>query len=170
MGYKDYNKPNANNPYSGKTGYFTVINESKYIGDHEKIIYRSSLELKFCQICDKSPKIIRWASEPLGIKYRHPYKKNIDGSPKVCTYYTDFYVEVQGGNGIVTYIIEVKPLEMLKIPNRPSGNMTTKRLKIYNDKLRAISVNKAKSMAADMYCKSKNMIYKFLTDNFFNGL
>ena len=35
----------------------------------EPIIYRSGLELQFIQFCENNPKIKKWASEPIAIKY-----------------------------------------------------------------------------------------------------
>ena len=47
-------RPNQTSKYT--QGYYELINESKYISNPNQIIYRSSLELKFCKFLDDSKK------------------------------------------------------------------------------------------------------------------
>ena len=67
---------------------------------NEPIIYRSGLEYQFICFCENNPKIKRWASEPIGIKY----SCRLDG--KEHDYYPDYVIETSDGSKI---IIEVKP-------------------------------------------------------------
>ena len=65
-------------------GYYTPLNESKYVGP-KPIVFRSSWEKKMCMYCDEKTEIVKWSSEPIKIRYVSP----IDN--KVHNYYPDFY-------------------------------------------------------------------------------
>lgn len=67
---------------------------------NEPIIYRSGLELQFIQFCEGNPKITRWASEPLAIKYFNRITQ------KEQNYYPDYVIETYDGTKI---IVEIKP-------------------------------------------------------------
>ena len=88
--------PDKNSQY--EQDFFVPKNPEKYKSLIKKIIYRSSLERKFCEFCDKTPKVIGWVSEPFSIPYIHPFEKDINDRPKVCNYYVDYYMEYIEGN------------------------------------------------------------------------
>lgn len=67
---------------------------------NEPIIYRSGLELQFIQFCENNPKIKKWASEPISIKYTC----RLDN--KEHDYYPDYVIETNTGEKI---IVEIKP-------------------------------------------------------------
>lgn len=66
----------------------------------EPIIYRSGLELQFIQFCENNPKIKKWASEPIAIKYTCRLDE------KEHDYYPDYVIETNDNNKI---IVEIKP-------------------------------------------------------------
>ena len=148
-------RPDKNSRY--KQGYFDVSNSVKYKGkdDNDKtVIYRSSLELKFCQLCETSPKIIMWASETLPITYE------LDG--KTHTYWPDFLFETVHGT---KFLIEVKPFCQTKTPNRYAS--------MY-DKL-TFRKNMAKWNAAQQWVSQTNRAlgseiwrFKIITERFFS--
>lgn len=83
-------------------GRFTPINQHKYVGNVNHIIYRSSWERLFMVYCDKHPNILQWKSEEIWIKYE------FEG--KVRTYYPDFEIKMINADGnIVDKVIEIKP-------------------------------------------------------------
>ena len=170
MAYKDFNKPNINNPFSQKTGYFEPTNRKKYVGKDPRIIYRSGMELKFMTMCDTSEKIIEWSSESIAIQYEHPFETNNDGSKKTKNYYPDFHIKVKIGDTEKLYIIEVKPIDMLRIPQQLKSNATKKQMENRNKKLRDVMVNIKKCDAAKKWCQLRNCEYVFLTDQFFNNI
>ena len=94
------NKPKKNSRYH--QGYVPQRYCTKLFQSvkNEPIIYRSGLELQFIQFCENNPKIIKWASEPISIKYtcRLDKKKN--------DYYTDYVIENIKKKKI---IVEIKP-------------------------------------------------------------
>ena len=50
-------------------GLFKPKNPQKYVGDPNKIVYRSSWECKVMSWLDKTPEILTWASEELIVPY-----------------------------------------------------------------------------------------------------
>lgn len=95
-------KPSNNKKYH--QGYLDPTKMTKYFSSckDEPIIYRSGLELQFIQFCEANPKIVKWASEPLNIKYFN----RLDN--KEANYYPDYIIETADGNKI---IIEIKPYQ-----------------------------------------------------------
>ena len=68
-------------------GLYKPKNKSKYKGNLQKIIFRSSYELQFMHYCDNNPGVLEWASEELAI----PYVKPTDG--KIHRYFLDFWMK-----------------------------------------------------------------------------
>lgn len=66
----------------------------------EPIIYRSGLELQFINYCENLPSIVKWASEPISIKYYSRLDQ------KEHNYYPDYIIENADGHRC---IVEVKP-------------------------------------------------------------
>ncbi len=139
-----------------KSGKYTPVNPEKYIGDIYNIIYRSSWERKFCQYCDVNPNITKWSSEPTGIPYWSPIDK------KEHKYFVDYYIQVKKGEVLENWLIEIKPEEQYalhKRPKEPLGNLTEKKVRSYNEKLKTWITNRAKFEAATRFAESRG--YKF---------
>lgn len=94
------NKPKKNSRYH--QGYVPVQYTKKLFQSvkGEPIIYRSGLELQFIQFCENNPKIKKWASEPIAIKYTCRLDE------KEHDYYPDYVIETNDNNKI---IVEIKP-------------------------------------------------------------
>lgn len=147
-------RPNQNSMYD--QGLYMPRNTQKYIGDIHNIIYRSSWEKKFCQYCDINPNIIKWSSEPLAIKYWNPIDK------KEHNYNIDYYIQIQKGDNVENWLIEIKPEDQYalhKRPKEPIGNITEKKIRNYNEKLKTWITNRAKFEAATRFAESRG--YKF---------
>ena len=91
-------------------GLYRPTNPKKYVGDVNRIVYRSLLERKFMLYCDRNPDITYWASEELAIRYYNPLDK------KYHRYYPDFIVRTVKGDKI---LIEIKPSRQTKPPKTP---------------------------------------------------
>ncbi len=143
-----------------RQGYYKLINPSKYIGDPEKIIFRSSWEKKFATYCDLNERVISWSSEPFPIPYFNP----IDNVTR--PYNVDFYVKVQNGEGYSEYIVEVKPSRQLKRPVQPTGKVSPKRLESYNNAMKTYIVNAHKFQAAKEFAKGRGWQFVVVTENF----
>lgn len=96
-----------------KQGLFRPKNKNKYIGELEKINYKSAWEKKFMIWCDENPDVIRWNSEGLII----PYFSVADNKQR--RYYIDFVFEARKQSGeIETYFVEVKPFSQTQKPKK----------------------------------------------------
>ncbi|NND23272.1 MAG: head completion protein [Acidimicrobiia bacterium] len=93
-------------------GYFTPTNPEKYIGP-TPIIYRSSWERKFMIMCDTKDNVVKWASEPVEIKYIWSFDK------REHKYYPDFYMKTKTEDGFEEFLVEIKPEAQIKKPQPP---------------------------------------------------
>ena len=137
--------------YKGK---FTPRYPQKYIGDHKKIVYRSSWDCKVMDYIDKNPDFIAWSSEEMCI----PYVSPVDS--KTHRYFPDFIVKVKSGNNIKTLMIEVKP-EKQSRPPEPKKKVT----KQYIQEVVTWGINQAKWKAAIEYCKDRKWEFVVMTSN-----
>ena len=93
-------------------GYFIPTNPEKYIGP-TPIIYRSSWERKFMIMCDTKDNVVKWASEPVEIKYIWSFDK------REHKYYPDFYMKTKTEEGFEEFLVEIKPEAQIKKPQPP---------------------------------------------------
>jgi hypothetical protein len=134
-------------------GWFTPKHRSKYKGDSENVVYRSSWELRVMKWLDDNPSVIWWASEELIIKYKSPIDQ------KIHRYFPDFIVRLKQKNGTEsTVVIEIKPL---KQTIKPEQKRKTKR---YLQEAATYAVNQEKWRAADLFCKEHGWQFKVLTE------
>jgi hypothetical protein len=154
---KSFLKPRAGNI---KQGYFRPVNLEKYMGDPNKIIFRSSWEFKFLKWCDLSPTILRYSSEPIGIIYYNPLDQ------RAHRYYIDFYVITKKADGAEQpWLIEVKPLKYVNPPTAPL-RMTNKQTANYVYAAKQYIVNKAKFEAARAFAEQRAIKFGIITENF----
>lgn len=129
-------------------GKFTPKNLGKYVGNVDKIIWRSSWELRFCQFCDNNPHILRWSSEELFI----PYIKPTDG--RMHKYYPDFFIEFRDAKGVLRReIIEIKPHK----------EAVRKRKMSTYDRI-TLAINEAKWEAAVQFCEARKLQFRVITE------
>lgn len=135
-------------------GRYIPTNRKKYIGNSQKIIYRSLWERKFMVYCDSNSSIVAWASEEIAIPYLSP----LDG--KIHRYFPDFFIKVkQKDNKIKNIIIEVKPKIQCSPPKIPK-----KKTKKYLQEVRTWSINEAKWKAAQKYCEGRDFQFQIITE------
>lgn len=142
-------KPQKNSRY--RQGYIDPRSCKKLLPGvaHEKIIYRSSYELKFIIWLESNSKIKQWASECICIPYIF-----VDGTTH--RYYPDYFVEFIDGTKMV---VEIKPYNQTKKPI----NENCWAAKEYTK-------NKCKWAAAIEFCKKKGYAFKILTEKTINQL
>jgi hypothetical protein len=157
-------------------GYYKVQNVSKYIGDPNLVIFRSSYEYVFCRWCDFSPSILHWSSEPIRIPYYdrvsklEEYKKQgIDpNNPKnwIVKYYnTDFWIEIDQGEGKTQKMfVEIKPSNKLKKPALPPDNAPLKDVRRFNNLAKEYLINEAKFAALNAWAEKSGAIFKVFTE------
>lgn len=142
MGFKSSNK-----------GVYKCKNPSKYAGNVNNIIFRSSWELSTNKFLDGNPNIIKWSSEPFGI----PYVKT--STQKIHKYYPDYYVQYKNKQGkILTEIWEVKPKKQLKKPR------VQKNSKLYIRELLTYQTNLDKWASATKFCNKYNIKFRLISE------
>jgi len=136
-------------------GTYRPINRKKYIGDPNKITYRSLWERSFMVYCDKNDAILAWASEEVVIPYISP----IDN--KVHRYFPDFFIKVrQKDQSIKNMLIEIKPKKQCSPPKIPK-----RKTKSYLNEVKTWGVNQAKWKAAKEWCDDRKFEFKLITEN-----
>ena len=93
-------------------GYYIPTKPEKYIGP-TPIIYRSSWERKFMIMCDTKDNVVKWASEPVEIKYIWSFDK------REHKYYPDFYMKTKTEEGFEEFLVEIKPEAQIRKPEPP---------------------------------------------------
>lgn len=137
-----------------KQGIYTPKNPSKYKGDANNIVYRSSWELRVFKYMDDNPYVLEWASEECII----PYKSPVDG--KFHRYFPDIWVRMLGADGRTkTYLLEIKPEAQANEPK------IKKRItKQYINEVCTYAINQAKWKAAREFCLDRKWEFKVLTE------
>ena len=134
-------------------GRFQPKNPKKYNGDANNIIYRSTWELRVMKWLDEHTSVIWWASEELPI----PYKSPLDN--RIHRYFPDFIAKIKQKDGsVMTYIIEVKPLEQTKMP------IQKKKTQRYIREAATYVVNQEKWKAADIFCQEHGWKFMVMTE------
>ena len=134
-------------------GWFRPRNPSKYKGDPNGIVYRSSWELRVMKYLDDNPAVIWWASEELPIRYISP----IDN--KVHRYFPDFIVRTKRKDGQeTTMVLEVKPYRQTQMP------VQKRRTQKFINEMATYAVNQEKWKAADLFCKEHGWQFKLITE------
>jgi hypothetical protein len=129
-------------------GRFIPKNPGKYLGNSDKIFFRSSWEIRFFQWCDQTNSVLQWASEEIAIPYLSPLDN------RVHQYFPDAFVVYKDSAGNVKKeIIEIKPYKETVLTPKASEQ----------DKL-ALIVNQAKWKAAAMFASQQGMIFRILTE------
>lgn len=136
-------------------GKFKPTHPEKYEGNPNGIVYRSSLELKMMKKFDRSPSVIRWASEEIAIPYFDPVKK------KMRRYFPDFVIRKVSPDGShETLMIEVKPSSETRRPVHKKGK---RRSRIIAEELTWAN-NQAKWAAAESFCADRGWRFVKMTE------
>jgi hypothetical protein len=134
-------------------GKFTPLHPEKYVGNVKNIIYRSSYELAFLRILDKSPSILKYSSEELSIPYYNPMKM------RKARYFPDFLIEMKVNGKVSRKLIEIKPAHQIAMPRQTKG----KKMQTYMKEAIDYSVNQAKWKAAKEWCKERHIEFVVIT-------
>lgn len=138
------------------TGFYTPNNPHKYLGDIDKIEYRSSWELTTFKMLDNNINVLAWASEEIAIPYLKPLP---NGDFKKANYWPDIYVEFINSKGeLVKELMEIKPKKQTK----SSKSKDPKRRLFENY---TVAVNMAKWQAAKSWCDAHGVSFKVYTED-----
>ena len=134
-------------------GKFYPKHPLKYKGDPNKIVYRSSWEVRVMKYLDENDGVVWWASEEMNVKYISP----VDG--RVHRYFPDFVVKVRRkDNSSTIFMLEVKPEAQTKL--RQPKRVT----KQYINEAATYAVNQAKWKYAEEFCKDHGWIFRVVTE------
>ena len=131
-------------------GLYKPNNPKKYVGDHNRIVYRSLLERRFMAYCDRNEDIKYWASEELPVRYFSPLDN------KWHRYFPDFIIKTVKDE---KFMIEIKPSRQAVKPKPPK-----KKTKSYMRESFEYIKNQAKWSAAREYCSDNGMKFKIITE------
>lgn len=133
-------------------------NPSKYVGNVDNIVMRSTWERKFAIWCDLNPSVLKWNSEGMAIKYFH----TVDN--RVRNYFIDFFVQLKTKDGQIAQLaIEVKPFEETQPPTPPK-RQTEKAMKNYTNALLTYQRNMDKWNAARKWCSDNGFQFVIMTE------
>ena len=133
-------------------GIFKPKNPQKYVGDPNRIIYRSSWERKFMNYADTTEQIEQWSSEELVIKYINPIDR------KFHRYFPDFLIKVKVDNSYKIYVVEIKPQKQTVEPT------IKRRTKHSIQEALTYKINQAKWDAAMEYCLDRGWNFIIMTE------
>ena len=134
-------------------GRFYPKHPLKYKGDPNKIVYRSSWEVRVMKYLDDNDGVVWWASEEMNVKYISP----VDG--RVHRYFPDFVVKVRRkDNSSTIFMLEVKPEAQTKL--RQPKRVT----KQYINEAATYAVNQAKWKYAEEFCKDHGWVFRVVTE------
>jgi len=134
-------------------GRFYPKHPLKYKGDPNKIVYRSSWEVRVMKYLDENDGVVWWASEEMNVKYISP----VDG--RVHRYFPDFVVKVRRkDNSSTIFMLEVKPEAQTKL--RQPKRVT----KQYINEAATYAINQAKWKYAEEFCKDHGWVFRVVTE------
>ena len=136
-------------------GRFHPKNPHKYMGSVDKIVFRSSWEVKCMSYFDGKESIVRWSSEEVTV----PYWWDVD--KKFHKYFPDFIIQIKSSSGeLRTMMIEVKPFKETQEPKPKQG----KKKETLIQECLTYSKNQAKWKAARTYCEKLGIEFAILTE------
>ena len=103
---------------------------------------------------DGEGSVLHWNSEEIVVPYVNP----LDNSTH--RYFPDFTAEVQGRQGIMTVMFEIKPSSQTIAPVTRNGRRTKKFL----TECRTYVTNQAKWRAADSFCQDHGWKFQIITE------
>jgi hypothetical protein len=129
-------------------GRFIPKNPAKYLGNPDRIIFRSSWEVRLFKWLDSTPAVLQWASEEFSVPYLSP----IDN--KVHQYFPDALVIYKDKYGnLKKEIVEIKPYKETVLTNKATDR----------DKM-ALVINQAKWKAAARFAETQGMTFRVITE------
>lgn len=134
--------------YSGK---YILTNPSKYLGDPNKIVYRSLWEKATFKFMERCTNIKKWSSEV-------PILYICATDNKQHKYYVDLYIEFDDGKRIM---VEIKPWKQTVEPKIPKK----KTARYINEQLAYIK-NMSKWYYAREFCKERDMEFQVWTEHY----
>lgn len=133
---------------------YPLKNPHKYIGNPDKLLYKSSWEEHAFYVCDNNPNVLEWGYEIIDIPYIAPTR---NGGERTRIYKPDLYVVTQNNGTVSRRLIEIKPYKQTVKPRsrKPQTRM-------YEDY--TFLINELKWSAAKQWCKERNIEFVLSTE------
>jgi len=135
-------------------GFYELKNPEKYVGDPNKVIFRSGLEKRWYKYFDNEKNIVNFGVEEFFIPYVSPTDN------KVHRYFVDAIFKLKNGERVIA---EIKSWSQCQEPKKPKTN-NKKSLMKYVTELKTYEINQAKWDAAEKFCKQKGITFMVLTE------
>ena len=90
-------------------GRYKLKHPEKYVGDGNKVVYRSLWERNTFRWCENNPKVKSWNSEEVVV----PYKSTVD--KRLHRYFVDLLIEMDNGK---VFLVEIKPKAQTIAPKK----------------------------------------------------
>lgn len=136
-------------------GTYKIRKPEKYLGDLNKVVYRSFWERQTFRWVENNPDIVEWCSEEIVI----PYLCETDN--KVHRYFVDLFFRTKNGD---SYLIEIKPKKETEIPKKSNNRKT-----YINESLTYVK-NISKWKAAKQFCEKKGWKFQIWTEDTLKSL
>lgn len=149
--------------------WYIIKNPQKYIGNKEKVFFKSNLENRVMFYLDNNSNIIRWSYEQNPIPYLRPmFESGKLHHIEERNYFLDFYCEVKERDGSINkYLLEIKSKSETLPPIRPK-KMSSKAYQRYQNACQTYAINMNKWKSAKKYCDDKGWKFKIITDDLIN--
>jgi len=139
--------------YKGK---YKIKKPEKYLGDYNKVVYRSLWERQTFKWCESNSRVKSWNSEEVVI----PYKCKTDN--RIHRYFIDLFIEMDNGECI---LVEIKPKKQTTVPKKPS-----RKTKKYLNEVTTYIKNTSKWTAANDFASHKGWKFQIWTEDTLKNL
>ena len=137
-------------------GRYKLKHPEKYVGDANKVVYRSLWERNTFRWCENNPKVKSWNSEEVVV----PYKSTVD--KRLHRYFVDLLIEMDNGK---VFLVEIKPKAQTIAPKKK--NRKTKK---YINEVLTYAKNNDKWEAADAFAKHNGWKFQIWTEETLKNL
>ena len=132
-------------------GRYRIKKPEKYMGDPQKVVYRSLWERQAFRWCEDRDDVVSWSSEETVIPYVCPTDK------RAHRYFIDLKIKFTNGRIV---LVEIKPKSQTQPPKKPS-----RQTKKYITEVMTYVKNEAKWKAAQKYAADRGYHFEIWTED-----
>ena len=132
-------------------GRYRIKKPEKYMGDPQKVVYRSLWERQAFRWCEDRDDVVSWSSEETVVPYVCPTDK------RAHRYFIDLKIKFTNGRIV---LVEIKPKSQTQPPKKPS-----RQTKKYITEVMTYVKNEAKWKAAQKYAADRGYYFEIWTED-----
>ena len=132
-------------------GRYRIKKPEKYMGDPQKVVYRSLWERQAFRWCEDRDDVVSWSSEETVVPYVCPTDK------RAHRYFIDLKIKFTNGRIV---LVEIKPKSQTQPPKKPS-----RQTKKYITEVMTYVKNEAKWKAAQKYAADRGYHFEIWTED-----